>query len=78
MLIIIATILSFIGLFLMQNNGVLTRHKTKQFAAGVVLVCSGVVFVIEYGALRGVFILIGIVSLLGTLFTLLRYKLDKA
>lgn len=77
MLIIIATILSFIGLFLLQDYGVLTRHKAKLLAACAVLVCSGILFSIEYGVLRGVFILIGVFSLLGTLFTLLRYKLDK-
>ncbi|NMP32796.1 hypothetical protein HII17_14665 [Thalassotalea sp. M1531] len=78
MLTFLATTLSLIGVFLLQDNGLLTRHKTKQVVASVILIFSAILFGSEYGVLRGIFIFIGIISLLGTLFTLLRYKLDKA
>lgn len=78
MLVIFATILALIGVVLLQDNGALTQHKAKQAAAVTLLFVSTVLYGLAFGALRGTFIFIGVISLLGTLFTLLRYKLDKA
>ena len=77
MIVLIATILSFIAVFLLQDNGELTKNRAKLVVAIGVMVASATFYCLELGTLRGVFVLVGALTLLGTLFTLLRYKLVK-
>lgn len=77
MLILLGTILSLTAIYLIQDNGVLTSNKLKQLASISVIVIAAFILCNEYGTLRGIFIGIGVVSLLGTVFTLLRYKWHK-
>jgi hypothetical protein len=76
-IVLIATVLSFIVVFLLQDNGELTKSRSKLVAAISLLAASAILYCIEFGTLRGVFVLVGALTLLGTLFTLLRYKLVK-
>lgn len=62
----------------MQEGGVLTKSKMKLTIAIVCLIASALLYSMEYGTLRGILILMGVLSLQGTLFTLFRYKLIKA
>jgi len=78
MIVLIATILSFIVVLLLEYNGELNKSRTKLVAATDLLVATATLYSMEYGTLRGIFVSIGVLSLLGTLFTLLRYKLVKA
>lgn len=73
----IAIAIALLGVFLMQDNGVLTQNRIKKITSGMLFLLSFVVLSMEYGALRGVFIFIGLISLLGTLFTLLLHKLPS-
>ncbi len=77
MIVLIATVLSFIVVFLLQDNGELTKSRSKLIAAISLLAASAILYCMEFGTLRGVFVLVGALTLLGTLFTLLRYKLVK-
>lgn len=77
MIVLIATVLSFIVVFLLQDNGELTKSRSKLVAAISLLAASAILYCMEFGTLRGVFVLVGALTLLGTLFTLLRYKLVK-
>jgi hypothetical protein len=70
-------VLSFIVVFLLQDNGELTKSRSKLVAAISLLAASAILYCMEFGTLRGVFVLVGALTLLGTLFTLLRYKLVK-
>ncbi|GLX86847.1 hypothetical protein tloyanaT_31000 [Thalassotalea loyana] len=76
-MILLSIVISLLGVYLMQDHGELTTNKIKQFSATVAFIVCGIVLSIEYGTLRGVFILLGLVSLVGTMFTLLRYKFAK-
>jgi hypothetical protein len=76
-IVLIATVLSFIVVFLLQDNGELTKSRSKLVAAISLLAASAILYCMEFGTLRGVFVLVGALTLLGTLFTLLRYKLVK-
>tara|TARA_B110000014_G_C20069780_1_gene557796 strand:+ start:1055 stop:1291 length:237 start_codon:yes stop_codon:yes gene_type:complete len=76
-IVLIATVLSFIVVFLLQDNGELTKSRSKLIAAISLLAASAILYCMEFGTLRGVFVLVGALTLLGTLFTLLRYKLVK-
>ena len=77
MITFFATILLFIVVFLLQDSGAPTKSRAKLAIAIGFLVASSLLYFIEYGTLRGIFILISVLSLVGTLFTLLRYKLLK-
>lgn len=76
-MILLAIVISLLGVYLMQDHGELTTNKIKQFSATVAFIVCGIVLSMEYGTLRGVFILLGLVSLVGTMFTLFRYKFAK-
>ncbi len=76
-MILLSIVISLLGVYLMQDHGELTTNKIKQFSATVAFIVCGIVLSMEYGTLRGVFILLGLVSLVGTMFTLLRYKFAK-
>ena len=81
-MIVVAILASFAAVYLLQEtaqeNGAISANLIKRFASLAMFIFSGVLLSLEYGTLRGVFILIGVVSLLGTIFTLLRYKLQRA
>lgn len=64
----------FVALYFMQDNGVLTEIFWKKALYIVLLIISAVLLSLAYGTLRGVFIFIGLLSLLGTLFTLFLYQ----
>ena len=76
-MILLAIVISLLGVYLMQDHGELTTNKIKQFSATVAFIVCGIVLSMGYGTLRGVFILLGLVSLVGTMFTLFRYKFAK-
>ncbi len=73
-MIFVATLIALIGIYLMQDDGVLTQSLLKKISSGLLLLLSGILLSMEYGTLRAVFILIALVSLLGTLMTLFLYK----
>lgn len=70
----IAILATFAAIYLVQDSGAITISLVKRLLSTALLIISGIVLSIDYGTLRGVFILLALVSLLGTLFTLLRYK----
>ncbi len=74
-MIFIAILAACTAIYLLQDKGEISLSSVRKSASLAISIISGVLFCVEYGALRGIFILIGVVSLLGTLFTLLRYKL---
>lgn len=76
-MILLSIVISLLGVYLMQDHGELTTNKIKQFSATVAFIVCGIVLSMEYGTLRGLFILLGLVSLVGTMFTFLRYKFAK-
>jgi len=71
---IFAIITAFVAIVLFQERGHITTNSMRMLLSVVLLIVSGVLFSLDYGVLRGVFILIGLVSLLGTIVTLLLYK----
>ena len=71
---IFAIITSFVAIMLFQERGHITTNTMRMLLSVVLLIVSGVLFSLDYGVLRGIFILIGLVSLLGTIVTLLLYK----
>lgn len=73
-MIVLSVILVTLATFLIQEAGEFTQNTVRKLAAIAVFIASGIFLSNEYGTLRGVFITIGLISLIGTLFTLLRYK----
>lgn len=73
----IAIIGALLAVILLQNRGSISQKRLPKIASLGLFILSGVLLSFDYGPLRGVFILIALVSVLGTLFTLLRYKLNS-
>ena len=73
-MIIFATLVCFIAIYLMQDNGYLTQNKVKQAIYISLFIISGILYSMQYGTLRGIFILLGVASLIGMAFTFLHYK----
>lgn len=76
-MIFLAVILALLAVLFFQDRGQITSSLWKRLASALLLVLSGIVLSFSYGNLRSIFILLGMLSLIGTLFTLLRYKLEK-
>jgi len=74
-MIVSAILIILIGIYLLQNNGALTKQSTKKVASSLLLLLSAFLLIVEFGTMRGIFIFISLVSLLGTFFTLFLYKL---
>jgi hypothetical protein len=66
--------LVLLSLWLLDNNGKLTKQKLKRFLGIGIIAVSYILLVIDYGALRGAIIFLAILSLLGTLFTLFKSR----
>lgn len=77
MLGIVATIMSIIAVVLFQDKGVITQNTAKKLLSIAVFIASAVLLCIAYGTMRGIFVFAGLISLVGTLFTLLRYKMKN-
>lgn len=67
---ILAIICSFIGVWLLNEQGSLTSKRAQALVAYGIILAGAVLCCIDYGTLRGVFIYIAIVSLIGTLLPL--------
>lgn len=76
-MIVSAILLILVGIYLLENNGALTKQSTKKVASSLLLLVSVILLTIEFGTMRGIIIFIGLVSLLGSLFTLLLFKLKN-
>lgn len=76
-MIITAVVLSLIAVYALQDHGVLTQSLLKKISSLILFVIACIVLSFEYGTLRGVFVFIGLVSVLGTIFTLLIYRLQN-
>lgn len=76
-MIVVAILIALTAIYFAQDNGEISQSINRRLGATVFLAISGYVFYLEYGILKSVFILIGLISLLGTLFTLLRYKISR-
>ena len=76
-MIITAIVLSLIAVYLMQDNGVFTQSLLKKISSLILFAMACIVLSFEYGTLRGVFVFIGLVSVLGTILTLLLYRLQN-
>lgn len=74
-MIYLATLITLISVYLIQERGVFTQSKVKHVGSIILMIAAGILLSVEYGTLRGVFIFLGLLSLVGTVFTLLRYKL---
>ena len=75
-MILLATFITILAVFFMQDKGVLTQKPVKKILSAMSFVFAGILLSMEYGTLRAVFILIGLASLLGTLLALLLYRLQ--
>lgn len=76
-MILLSVLLVIAATILLQDKGALTQSSVKWLVSVVLLITSGVLLDMEYGTLRAVFTLIGVLSLVGTVYTLLRYKYLK-
>lgn len=74
-MITIAFIMALCGVYLMQDKGVLTQRLLKKISSSVLLLLSAILLAIEYGTLKGLFIFIGLISMFGTVITLLLFKI---
>lgn len=74
-MIFVATLLLLLASILLNDKGRFTSHIPSIFASLLALIISGVFLSLEFGLLRGIFTLIGLFSLIGTIYTLLEYKL---
>ena len=76
-MLFVAILVTTLGVLLFEEDNRLTGNIVKQLLGTSVLVLAGILFSAEYGVLRGVFILIGLISLIGTLVAIYQLKLSK-
>lgn len=76
-MIVISFMLIILSFGLLENNGKLSAQKFKRWLGISILVVSSALFVIDYGLMRGTFIFLAVMSILGTLFTLLKGKFSS-
>jgi len=76
-MVILAVLMSLLGIYLLQARGRLTTNLAKRIGAISAFVLCTALLSIEYGILRSIFIFIGLVSMAGTLYTLVQYKLTE-
>ncbi|REL35256.1 hypothetical protein [Thalassotalea euphylliae] len=72
---IIAILVTFFGLLMADERGKLTANIVNQLVSVLALVVATVLLCYQFGTLRGVFVFLGVASVLGTLLTLFRAKL---
>lgn len=77
-MILVALFTTFLAVYLIQKQGRIVESMPQKIMSLLMFILSGFLFSFDYGILRGIFILIGLASLFGTLFTLLRYKLERS
>ena len=75
-MIFVATLLLLLASILLNDNGRFTSKVANILASTLALIIGGVILSIEFGLLRGIFTLIGLFSLVGTLYTLLQSKIN--
>lgn len=76
---ILAIIFSIVAIYFLEENNALSSKLTNWLPAIVLFAGSIVLLCLDYGVMRGIFVFIGLLSLLGTIVTLLpyRFSLDK-
>ncbi|MCH2057835.1 MAG: hypothetical protein MK214_14725 [Thalassotalea sp.] len=71
---ILAIILSIVAIYFLEENNALSSKLTSWLPAIILFVGSIVLLCLDYGVMRGIFVFIGLLSLLGTIVTLLPYR----
>ena len=75
---LIETLIALISIYLMQDNGTLSNNNIRKALSMALCLLSASIILHEYGVLKGVFVFIGLISLLGTLLTFLLYKIQRS
>lgn len=71
---VLAFILCVVAVYLLEDNNALSTKMTKWLPALILLTGSTVLLCMDYGVMRGIFVFIGLLSLIGTIVTLLPYR----
>ena len=70
----LAIILSIVAIYFLEENNALSSKLTNWLPAILLFTGSIVLLSLDYGVMRGIFVFIGLLSLLGTIATLLPYR----
>ncbi|NTS75785.1 hypothetical protein HR060_02805 [Catenovulum sp. SM1970] len=71
------TLLIVLGLLVLNFNGALTADPKFQILSTVLLIVGAVLCCQQYGVLRGSFIFLGMVTLVGTVLALLPWQFKQ-
>ena len=74
MLVVISLILTVIGCYFLNENGSYTTSGKARLIGYGLNVAGCVLMMLEYGNLRGLFVYLGAVSLIGMIYALSLYK----
>ncbi len=69
MIILLACCLGFIAIFLMKQNGSFTKQPIYKVMSLVCHLASVIAFMNVYGTARGIFIYLGVIALIGIIYT---------
>ena len=73
-MVILSIALVLISLWLLEQNGKISTQKSKRWLSLITVSIACALFIIDYGTMRGIFVFIATLSIVGTFFTLSKGK----
>ncbi|MFD2166130.1 hypothetical protein ACFSJY_07595 [Thalassotalea euphylliae] len=77
MITLIATVVIIFGILLLDENGHYSSNTTYKLIGFGLMIASTVALCVEWGTMRGIFVSLGLISVMGTFIPLLDIRLKK-